>query len=63
MCLLFVTTQTHSVQHYRVPFDDQLAHIYARKLYLEYRQTFNNSTAFRMDANPDVNQRGGGDFC
>jgi hypothetical protein len=62
--------QAPSVQHCRAPFDDQLARIYTRKVYLEYRQTFNKSTAFRMDENPGVpngylmkHQRGGGNFC
>jgi hypothetical protein len=41
-----------SIQHCRAPFDDQLTRIYTRKVYLEYRQSFNKSTAFRMDENP-----------
>jgi hypothetical protein len=67
---LFVTTPAPSIQHCRSPFDDQLARIYTRKVYLEYRQTFNKSTSFRMNANPGVHngylmrhQWDGGDFC
>jgi hypothetical protein len=58
------------MQHCRAPFYDQLVRIYTRKVYLEYRQTFDKSAAFRIDVNPDVpngflvkHQRADGDFC
>jgi hypothetical protein len=47
-------TQAPSVQHCRASFDDQLAHTYTRKVYLEYRDTYDKSTAFRMVSNPEV---------
>jgi hypothetical protein len=42
------------VQHCHAPFDDQLVHLYTRKVYLEYRQVFDKSMAFRMDPNLGV---------
>jgi hypothetical protein len=42
------------MQHSHAPFDDQLARIYTKKVYIEYRQTFNKSTTFRMDENLGV---------
>jgi hypothetical protein len=57
------------VQHCRAPFDDQLVRLYTRKVYLEYRETFDKSTAFRIDADPAIpngfhvkHQRAGGNF-
>jgi hypothetical protein len=61
------------VQHRRALFDNQLTRMYMRKVYLEYRYTYDKSTTFRIDVNPDVphgylmrHQQGGGggkDFC
>jgi hypothetical protein len=58
------------VQHCHTPFDDQLLWLYTRKVYLEYRQVFDKSTAFWMDPNLGVthgylvkHHRGSGDFC
>jgi hypothetical protein len=31
------TTQAQIVQHWHASFDDQLVHLYTRKVYLEYR--------------------------
>jgi hypothetical protein len=42
------------MQHSHASFDDQLARIYTKKVYIEYRQTFNKSTTFRMDENLGV---------
>jgi hypothetical protein len=63
------TTQAQTIQHCHAPFDDQLVCLYTWKIYLEYRQVFDKSTAFRMDPNPGVpnrflvkHQRGGGGF-
>jgi hypothetical protein len=63
-------THVQTVQHRHAPFDDQLLRLYRRKVYLEYRQVFDTSTAFWMDPNPGVpngflvkHQRGVGGFC
>jgi hypothetical protein len=42
------------VQHRRALFDNQLTRMYMRKVYLEYRYTYDKSTTFRIDVNPDV---------
>jgi hypothetical protein len=42
------------VQHCHAQFDDQLVCWYRRKVYLEYRQVFDKSMAFRMDPNSGV---------
>jgi hypothetical protein len=58
------------VQHCHAPINDQLAPLYTRKVYLEYRQVFDKNTSFRKDPNSDMpngflvnHQRGGGGFC
>jgi hypothetical protein len=40
------TRQAQTVQHCYAPFNDQLVHLYMRKVYLEYRETFDKSTTF-----------------
>jgi hypothetical protein len=64
------TTQAQTIQHCHASFNDQLIRLYTRMVYLEYRQVFDKSIAFRMDPNPGVpngflvkHQRGGGEFC
>jgi hypothetical protein len=62
--------QAQNIQHCFASFDDQLARIYTRRVYLEYSSTYDKSTAFCIEPNPDVphgflvrHQKGGGDFC
>jgi hypothetical protein len=68
-CDMF-TIQAQMVQHCHAPINDQLAPLYTRKVYLEYRQVFDKNTSFRKDPNSDMpnrflvkHQRGGGGFC
>jgi hypothetical protein len=63
-------THSPSIQHCQASFDDQLALHTLSKVYLEYRDTYDKSTAFRMVPNPEVahgylvrHQKGRGDFC
>jgi hypothetical protein len=58
------------VQHCHTLFDDQLTRMYIRKVYLEYRDTYDKSTTFWIDVNPEVphgylvrHQKGRGAGC